>query len=419
MPPPSLGGKPKAAETEASESGPAQSEAAGEAHAEEPAFHEGPRPIEYFYGNQLGNISQVNFWIALTIGVFVTGFWYAIMWLALPKDNYLRILFVERSWVQYVETFLAAWTLGILILKVIHIRKQADALKVDALPDTISPEINIYNIADFYEHVIHLPRKIHNSFMFKRIRKGLEYFYVRENNAEVAGMMSTQSDIDANAIAGSYALPKVFLWAIPIMGFIGTVLGIGQAIGRFAIALQTAGDEEAMMGGLKDVLAGLGTAFDTTFLALVLSILLMIPAASLQAKEEDVLNQVDEYCNDALVKRLNAGDAAAQTDPAVLKALGETITASNQSVVSRFSEIHGNMRDVYDQQTKHYRTVAEAVDRQLAAIEQRAKGFEKSMDSDMTRSLYKLSEGITNLNTVLKELDGKQIIVKKKLFGIF
>ena len=43
-------------------------------------------------------------------------------------------------------------------------------------------------------------------------------------------MISSMSDVDANKVAGSYSLIKVFLWAIPIMGFIGTVLGIGTAI---------------------------------------------------------------------------------------------------------------------------------------------------------------------------------------------
>jgi len=384
-------------------------------------MEEGPRPIEFFYGNQLGNIAQISFWISLAIGIGIGGIWYLFLWLAMPETSFLRELFLERSWVQYVTTFLASWTLGILILKIVHIRKQSGALNVDTLPDTISPEINMYNVADFYEHVLSLPRSIHNSFMFKRIRKGLEYFYVRENNSEVAQMMATQSDIDANAIAGSYSLAKVFLWAIPIMGFIGTVLGIGSAIGEFAVALQNASDEDAMMQGLRDVLGGLGTAFDTTFLALVLSILLMIPASSIQAKEEDVLNQVDEYCNDALVKRLNDGGSGSQfTDSAALKALGDAISQSNQSVVSRFSEIHGNMKEVYEEQTKHYQTVAEAVDKQLQAIENRAQGFESKLDGDITDSLTKLGEGISNLNEVLKDLNGKQIVVKrKKLFGIF
>ncbi|MEM7015465.1 MAG: hypothetical protein AAF585_28735, partial [Verrucomicrobiota bacterium] len=357
-----------------------------------------------------------------------------------------------------------------LILKSLHIQQQRRSLLIDILPQEVSPEINIHNIADFYEHVIGMPRRMHGSFMFHRIRKGLEYFYIRESNTEVAAMMSSQSDIDANAIGGSYSLSKVFLWAIPIMGFIGTVLGIGAAIGEFAETLSgvdgsappaavaeaapsgdgaadgdgaaadgdaasapaapPAAPQDAMMAGLRKVLAGLGTAFDTTFLALIFSILLMIPASSLQAAEEDVLNQVDEYCNDNLIKRLNDGGAGQQfTDTAALKALGEAISASNKDVVGKFGEIHSNMAEVYDKQTAHYGKVAEAVDKQLSSIDTRAKEYETRLDEDFFKNLDKirtesvdtinsgikpLTEGILELNKLLKALDGKQVQVKKK-----
>lgn len=476
----------------------AKNEAAAESHDEHHDHdhdhgHAGPRPIEYFYGGKVGNLAQINFWAALAIGVGITIGWFAIMHLIHGSvkgedgepGNFLTRLFLERSWVQYATTLLAGWTIGILILKLLHINRQRRSLLIELVPQDISPEVNIHNVADFYDHVIHMPRRTHNSFMFHRIRKGLEYFYVRESNQEVATMMSSQSDIDANAISGSYSLSKVFLWAIPIMGFIGTVLGIGAAIGEFAKTLSAASEEpaaivqneggdtaaadgadgagtdgeatpaegadgapadgdaaeagnpqDAMMAGLKDVLGGLGTAFDTTFLALIFSILLMIPASSLQAAEEDVLNQVDEYCNDNLIKRLNDGSAGANfTDAGALKSLGEAIAESNKHVVSQFGEIHGNMKSVYDQQTEHYGKVAAAVEKQLGSIDTRAKEYEKRLDEDFFENLEKiredsvktisstvgpLAEGIAELNKVLKELDGKQVKIEKKkrwLFG--
>lgn len=421
-----------------------QDEAPPEAGHEHTAA--GPRPIEFFYGTKLGNLASVNFWISLGIGAGLTVVWFGLMKLihaSFPADpnvegskagTYLSILFLERSWVQVATTALSFWTLGILILKSAHIQRQKRSLLIEILPQDISPEINIHSIADFYDHVVGLPQRLHHSFMFHRIRKGLEFFYIRESNTEVASMMSSQSDIDANSISGSYALTKVFLWAIPIFGFVGTVLGIGAAIGNFAEAL-AGSDPDALMNGLKDVLAGLGTAFDTTFLALVFSILLMIPASALQAAEEEVLNQVDEYCNDNLIKRLNDGGSGAQfTDAAALKALGEAIAASNKDVVGKFGEIHGNMKEVYDQQTSHYQKVAEAVDKQLGSIDARAKNYETRLDEDFFKNLDRirtesvdtissgikpLTEGIIELNKLLKDLDGKQVVVKKKrwLFG--
>ncbi len=59
------------------------------------------------------------------------------------------------------------------------------------------------------------------------------------------------------------------------------------------------------MTSLKGVTAGLGTAFDTTLVALVMGLILKFICDPMQKKEEDLLNGVDDYCNENLMKRLN------------------------------------------------------------------------------------------------------------------
>jgi hypothetical protein len=56
------------------------------------------------------------------------------------------------------------------------------------------------------------------------------------------------------------------------------------------------------------VTSGLGVAFDTTLLALVMSIFIMFPTSSLQKAEEDYLTQVDDYCRRNLIARLDDGE---------------------------------------------------------------------------------------------------------------
>jgi len=52
------------------------------------------------------------------------------------------------------------------------------------------------------------------------------------------------------------------------------------------------------------VTGGLGVAFDTTLLALVMSILIMFPASAVQRIEEGFLGEVEDYCAEHLVRRL-------------------------------------------------------------------------------------------------------------------
>lgn len=402
---------------------------------------------EYDTGNHLPalNISNVdhgkhpstfNLWLSVAIGIGGTFFWYLIM-LVLKKPEgedqmYFYELFVNRGKTQYATTFLMFFTLGILILKFFSIRKQRRAMILQALPRDISEEITPTNLKQFHDHLLNFPKPLRNTYIVNRIRKGLEFFYVRQNNPEVAQMLSSQSDVDANKVVGSYSMVKVLLWAIPIMGFIGTVVGIGGAIGGFDAVLDSGGgDPNALTDALKPVLAEMGSAFDTTLLALVFSIILSFPAASLQGEEDDLVTDVDEYCIDNLLKRLNDGGANANmtSDAGTLKTIGDAIAASQQDIMGQFVQTQKGMSTNLSNQTEQYEKVATAVEKQLAAIGDRAEKYETRLDDNFFKSLDRirsesvtaitaqvggLSEGIHNLNEVLKNLNGKTVQVTKK-----
>jgi hypothetical protein len=59
-----------------------------------------------------------------------------------------------------------------------------------------------------------------------------------------------------------------------------------------------------MRDSIESVTGGLGVAFDTTLLALVMSILIMFPSSALQRLEESFLGEVDDYCAEHVVRRL-------------------------------------------------------------------------------------------------------------------
>lgn len=97
---------------------------------------------------------------------------------------------------------------------------------------------------------------------------------------------------------GSFSLPRFMVWAIPIMGFIGTVWGISNGIAHFSDAMTSAGSVTDVSAMLKEnlplVTNSLATAFDTTLLALLLSIPLMMIMIWLEKQEEGYLIDLDE-----------------------------------------------------------------------------------------------------------------------------
>ena len=100
---------------------------------------------------------------------------------------------------------------------------------------------------------------------------------------------------------------------LPSLGFIGTLLGIGSALTR-TNALFAAEGKAGRQEAINDITYHLGIAFDTTLVALVMSLILMFPTTLTQKDEEDLLNQVDDYCNENFLKRLREDYEAGNGD---------------------------------------------------------------------------------------------------------
>jgi len=369
-----------------------------------------------------------NPWLALAIGAVASLAWFGIMFpfgkgaYGDPPVNtadYLHDLFLERSWVNYMETFFFFWALALLYLKSQKLRHQKDAMFLDVLPAEIGQEINNGNVGSFIDTLYGLPGRLRDSLMVNRIRKGLELFEVRQNNGEVSNMLSAQSDIDSARIGGSYSLVKVFLWAIPILGFIGTVLGLSTAIGSIDLKVS---DIEKVMGSLGQVTSGLGTAFDTTLLGLVLAMFLNFPMNALAKAEDDNLNNIDAFCNEVLLPRLNDGGGVAGGDTnGMMDTLVKAVASSQREFLIDLNALSKQIREQADNLDKRAAAHQERVDSEFAtALNRMRDDMTNSVkDSVKTTTDYtrSLASGIQSLNNLLSELGGKQIIihqVKKK-----
>jgi len=103
------------------------------------------------------------------------------------------------------------------------------------------------------------------------------------------------ADVDAARLQAGYGLFRVIVWAIPILGFLGTVIGITTALNGV--------DLQAPDQSMYEVLSGLGLKFDTTALALLLSIILMFLHYAVERAESHLLEQVDRRVRDEMSDR--------------------------------------------------------------------------------------------------------------------
>ncbi len=351
--------------------------------------------------------SNVSGAISLGIGVV---FMIVVYLMLFPFRNaYLGQLFYARGWIPFVLVMFLGWSLAILGLKFRMLGKQRRAMLFDVLPESIAKEITVHNVSDFLAHMAKVPETLQGCLIVKRMKLGLQHFSVRHSNPEVANMMMSQSEIDAGTINSSYALLKVFLWAIPILGFIGTVLGISNAVAGFSGSLEGAADIAVLKESLGNVTSGLAVAFDTTLVALVLSVIISFPSSSMQKAEEDLLSWVDAYCNENLLKRLNDGGGvlgnAQGGSESAIQSMGQILTQSQHGILSEFRQLQTHMSAVQDDQAAIIQRMAEAVDEQLGSMEKRATAHQDALDETMGGVVEPIRKTMKELRDNGKEVD--------------
>jgi len=157
---------------------------------------------------------------------------------------------------------------------------------------------------------------------------------------------------------GSFALSRFMVWAIPILGFIGTVWGISNGIAHFSDAMTATNSVTDVSSMLKDnlplVTNSLATAFDTTLLALLLSVPLMMTMISLEKREEAYLIQLDQQWFHEIKPRLEYEVGGLSAGSTVVTAEG-TNMAPVQSVANEIKmlstqvgALQETMEDLYE-----------------------------------------------------------------------
>ena len=90
---------------------------------------------------------------------------------------------------------------------------------------------------------------------------------------------------------------RYLIWAIPSIGFIGTVRGIGEALSQA---------DQALAGNIAGMASSLGVAFNSTFVALLISIVLMFLLHQLHRLQDGLIVDTQEYCESFLLKRISS-----------------------------------------------------------------------------------------------------------------
>ncbi|WP_372717173.1 MotA/TolQ/ExbB proton channel family protein [Novipirellula sp.] len=258
--------------------------------------------IERRFGVSAGNGTAVNTAFSGLIALVLTTIFFAAV--HFMPDNYFRAMLLERGPTQHATVFLGFWCIVILLFKRSKLSLQRRALRHAVIPENHEFVLTSHTA----DHVI---RNIHaladdpaRFLVYNRILIALSNLKNLGRVSDVDDILRANADRDESAHQTSFATLGGFLWAIPVLGFIGTVLGLAGAIGNFSSLLEKQSDVAGIVGSLKEVTGGLSTAFETTLLALVVALVIQLWITSQRKAEEMFLDDCQDYCLKQIVSRI-------------------------------------------------------------------------------------------------------------------
>ncbi len=133
------------------------------------------------------------------------------------------------------------------------------------------------------------PRRWQNTYLWRRFRSAIGFIQQHRSANGLDDELKYLSDQDASRKNERYSFVRILIWATPMLGFLGTVLGISEALGGIKL-----GPESDFQGMMETLQSSLYIAFDTTALALTFSVVLMFFQFLVDRCESQLLQAVDE-----------------------------------------------------------------------------------------------------------------------------
>jgi biopolymer transport protein ExbB/TolQ len=245
------------------------------------------------------------------------------------------------------------------------------------------------------------PFWVRGSAVGQRREAVLHFVASRKSADDLDDHLRTLADNDALALDASYGLTRFITWAVPILGFLGTVLGITEAIAGVT--------PEVLEKSLSTVTDGLALAFDTTALALGLTMVTMLGSFLTERVEQGVLRGVDEQIDEELAHRFLRENSGVGTSAEMVTTLVEKQAEVWSKSLERIDERAAATGQ--KQQETLTAALAQAIEKTLARHDAHLAALEEKVQARHTQLL----EQLVNLANQVTRLGQEQQAAVKQL----
>jgi biopolymer transport protein ExbB/TolQ len=207
-----------------------------------------------------------------------------------PRD----IVVILKDYEQEICLILMVWGVFLMLGKCVAILKDRYLFKVDLLEGATDNNEDLMSVLGTLEE---LPAKIRDTALIRTLMSSLRRYVITGNVQNTSDAIDTSIEALAMKQEAENSMVRYLIWAIPSIGFIGTVRGIGQALSQA---------DKALAGDIAGMTDSLGVAFNSTLVALLISIGLMFLLHQLQRLQDGLVVDTQAYCESFLLNRISS-----------------------------------------------------------------------------------------------------------------
>lgn len=203
-----------------------------------------------------------------------------------------NIVIVLKDYEQEICFILMLWGCFLILSKCITIARNNYFFSVDLLEED-GDGLVAEKIVEKLDHELSADKL--SAPLIQTIRGALWRYAGTGNVQNVSDAVESSIDAIAMRQEAENSMIRYLIWAIPSIGFIGTVRGIGEAL---SLA------DKALAGDITGMTSSLGVAFNSTLVALLISIFLMFLFHQLQRLQDGLLVDIQSYCDRYLLSKI-------------------------------------------------------------------------------------------------------------------
>lgn len=225
------------------------------------------------------------------------------------KGTFIRDLYIERNgwdWgrvvFQFATMFMFFMSSMTIFLKRQKIRKEFKLIRELPLPDDL--DMNDDNrLMTVYNEITSVPGW-EKSIIHTRVIRVLAMWINTRDFERTSAYARENSEMDTFGADASFRANRLYIWAMPLLGFLGTVYGVSYGIGGFAEFLRGDVSAEDIKFQVGLITQGLAVAFYTTLVGLWAAGGAAFPSMSGERREEVLFGEIDSIIEERLISRL-------------------------------------------------------------------------------------------------------------------